>query len=224
MSNVLVVGATRGIGLELARQYASDGARVYATCRKPEDAPRLRELGCRPLALDVRDAEAVAAFGRHFDGEQLDLAIINAGVAGPRTSGIAAITQADFDTVMHTNVLATMQLLPVLAPALVNAKGKLAVMSSRMGSSTLMTTPSSWLYRASKAALNSVVKAASLELGPQGVVCMAFHPGWVKTDMGGTNADIDVVTSVTGLRRVIDGANASHNGKFLNYTGEQFEW
>jgi NAD(P)-dependent dehydrogenase (short-subunit alcohol dehydrogenase family) len=224
MSNVLVVGATRGIGLELARQYASDGARVYATYRQADDARRLRELGCRPLALDVRDPAAIADFGRHFDGAQLDLAIINAGVAGPRTSGIAPITAADFDTVMHTNVLATMQLLPVLAPALVNAQGKLAVISSRMGSSTLMTTPSSWLYRASKAALNSVVKAASLELGPKGVVCMAFHPGWVKTDMGGMNADIDVVTSVAGLRRVIDGANASHNGKFLNYTGEQFEW
>ncbi|MCA3217608.1 MAG: SDR family oxidoreductase [Burkholderiales bacterium] len=224
MSNVLIVGATRGIGLELSRQYAADGARVYATYRNAQDAPRLRELGCRPLALDVRDATAIAGFGRHFDGERLDLAIINAGVAGPRTSGIASITQADFDTVMHTNVLAAMQLLPVLAPALVKAQGKLAVISSRMGSSTLMMSPSSWLYRASKAALNSVVKAASLDLGPKGVVCMAFHPGWVKTDMGGMNADLDVVTSVTGLRRVIDSANASHNGKFLNYTGEQFEW
>lgn len=224
MSNVLIIGATRGIGLELARQYAGDGARVYATYRKADDAPRLRELGCRPVPLDVRDAETIAGLGWHFDGERLDLAIINAGVSGPRTSGIVSIAQADFDTVMHTNVLATMQLLPVLAPALVSARGKLAVLSSRMGSSTLMTHPSSWLYRASKAALNSVVKAASLELGPKGVVCMAFHPGWVKTDMGGMNADIDVVTSVTGLRRVIDSANASHNGKFLNYTGEQFEW
>jgi NAD(P)-dependent dehydrogenase (short-subunit alcohol dehydrogenase family) len=145
-------------------------------------------------------------------------------VSGPRSSGITAVTQAQFDAVMHTNVLATMQLLPVLAPALENARGKLAVISSRMGSSTLMATPTSWLYRASKAALNSVLKAASLELGPKGVVCMAFHPGWVKTDMGGASADIDVQTSVNGLRRVIESANASHNGKFLNYTGEQFDW
>ncbi len=224
MSNVLIVGATRGIGLELARQYADDGARVYATHRKPDDARTLRELGARPIALDVCDTAAIAGMGWHFDGERLDIAVINAGVLGPRTSGIAPITQADFDTVMHTNVLATMQLLPVLAPALVRAQGKLAVISSAMGSKSRMTNPSSWLYRASKAALNAVVKAASLELGPQGVVCVAFHPGWVKTDMGGMNADIDVHTSVSGLRRVIAGANASHNGKFLNYTGEQFDW
>jgi NAD(P)-dependent dehydrogenase (short-subunit alcohol dehydrogenase family) len=224
MSNVLIVGATRGIGLELAHQYAADGARVYATYRQADDGQRLRDLGARPLLLDVRDAAAIADFGRHFAGDQLDLAIINAGVSGPRSSGIAAVTQAQFDAVMHTNVLATMQLLPVLAPALESARGKLAVISSRMGSSTLMTTPTSWLYRASKSALNSVLKAASLELGPKGVVCMAFHPGWVKTDMGGAGADIDVQTSVNGLRRVIESANASHNGKFLNYTGEQFEW
>jgi NAD(P)-dependent dehydrogenase (short-subunit alcohol dehydrogenase family) len=69
-----------------------------------------------------------------------------------------------------------------------------------------------------------VVKVASLELGGQGVVCMAFHPGWVRTDMGGAEADIDAATSVTGMRRVIEQANLSYNGKFLNYTGEQFDW
>ena len=134
------------------------------------------------------------------------------------------ILQADFDAVMRTNVLATMQLLPVLAPALTQARGKLAVISSAMGLKSRITQPSGWLYRASKAALNMVVKVASLELGGQGVVCMAFHPGWVRTDMGGAEADIDAATSVTGMRRVIEQANLSYNGKFLNYTGEQFDW
>jgi NAD(P)-dependent dehydrogenase (short-subunit alcohol dehydrogenase family) len=117
-----------------------------------------------------------------------------------------------------------MQLLPVLAPALTQARGKLAVISSAMGLKSRITQPSGWLYRASKAALNMVVKVASLELGGQGVVCMAFHPGWVRTDMGGAEADIDAATSVTGMRRVIEQANLSYNGKFLNYTGEQFDW
>jgi NAD(P)-dependent dehydrogenase (short-subunit alcohol dehydrogenase family) len=97
-------------------------------------------------------------------------------------------------------------------------------MSSKMGSVSLMSSSAGWLYRASKAAVNAAVKAASLELGPRGVVCVAFHPGWVKTDMGGADADIDVATSVAGMRRVLAAANESHNGKFLNYSGEQLSW
>jgi NAD(P)-dependent dehydrogenase (short-subunit alcohol dehydrogenase family) len=224
MSTVLIVGASRGIGREFVRQYAADGARVIATYRKPDDAAALRELGARPLLLDVRDAAQVAGLGAQLDGEKLDIAVLNAGVYGPRTTGLAAPSPAEFDTVMHTNVLAPMQLIPLLAPGLVAARGKLAVLSSRMGSISLMTGANGWLYRASKAALNTVLRAASLELGPQQVVCMAFHPGWVKTDMGGAGAEIDVAASVSGMRRVIAAANASHNGKFLNYTGEQFAW
>jgi NAD(P)-dependent dehydrogenase (short-subunit alcohol dehydrogenase family) len=224
MKKLLIIGASRGIGLEFARQYAADGASVSATYRKPQDAQRIGAVGAQPLALDVTDAAAIAGLGRHLDGAALDAVVINAGIFGPRTQGIETVTQADFDAVMRTNVLATMQLLPVLAPALTQARGKLAVISSAMGLKSRITQPSGWLYRASKAALNMVVKVASLELGGQGVVCMAFHPGWVRTDMGGAEADIDAATSVTGMRRVIEQANLSYNGKFLNYTGEQFDW
>jgi NAD(P)-dependent dehydrogenase (short-subunit alcohol dehydrogenase family) len=87
-----------------------------------------------------------------------------------------------------------------------------------------MGSPSGWLYRASKAAVNAVLRAASLELAARGAVCMAFHPGWVRTDMGGTGASIDADESVRGMRRVIAQANDSHNGKFLNYTGEHLSW
>jgi len=225
MPTVLVIGASRGIGFEFARQYADDGARVIATYRKPEDAGPLRALGAKPIELDLRETAALAALGRHLDGEPLDVAIISAGVSlRPRTERIIAPTPGDFDEVMHTNVRAPMQLIPILVPSLLPAKGKLVVVSSKMGSTSLMTTPGSWLYRASKAALNNVLKAASLELGPQGVVCMAFHPGWVRTDMGGAGAEIDVRDSVAGMRRVIAAANVSHNGKFLNYNGEQLSY
>ena len=93
-----------------------------------------------------------------------------------------------------------------------------------MGTVSLMTSNSNWLYRTSKAALNAALRAASLEFGPQGVVCMAFHPGWVRTDMGGGGADIDAKTSVEGMRRVLASANDSSNGKFINYTGEHLSW
>lgn len=224
MPTVLVVGASRGIGLEFVRQYAADGSRVIGTHRQPDAARRLRELGAKPLLLDVNDPQAVAQLAGQLEGEKLDVIVLNAGVYGPRTAALAAPTADEFDQVMHTNVRAPMQLMAALAPLLVATRGKLAVISSKMGSKALMTSASGWLYRASKAAANAALKAASLELGPQGVVCVAFHPGWVKTDMGGSDADIDVATSVAGMRRVIAQANDSHNGKFINYTGEQIDW
>jgi len=224
MSTVLVIGASRGIGLEFARQYAADGARVIATVRRAEDTAKLRELGAKPLLLDVLDEAAVAQFGGQLHGEKLDIAIYNTGVYGPRTTAIAAPGGLDFDAVMHTNVRAPMQLIPQLVPALASTGGKLALISSRMGSVSLMSSTSGWLYRVSKAAANAALRAASLELGPHGVVCVAFHPGWVRTEMGGAGADIDAATSVSGIRRVLATANASQNGKFLNFNGEQLSW
>lgn len=224
MSTVLVIGASRGIGLEFVRQYTADGARVIGTVRRTEDTARLRELGARPVLLDVVDEATVAEFGAQLHGEKLDVAVYNAGVYGPRSSAIAAPGGLDFDAVMHTNVRAPMQLIPQLVPGLAAVAGKLAVISSRMGSISLMSSTSGWLYRTSKAAANAALRAAALELGPQGIICIAFHPGWVRTDMGGAGADIDAATSVAGMRRVLAAANASQHGKFLNFNGEQLAW
>jgi NAD(P)-dependent dehydrogenase (short-subunit alcohol dehydrogenase family) len=224
MSTILVVGASRGIGLEFVRQYAAEGARVIGTVRRAEDAGRLRDLGAKPLVLDVVDESTVAEFGVQLHGERLDIVILNAGAYGPRTSAISAPGGLDFDAVMHTNVRAPMQLIPQLVPGLTAAGGKLALISSRMGSISLMSSTAGWLYRVSKAAANAALRAASLELGPQGVVCLAFHPGWVRTEMGGAGADIDPATSVAGMRRVLSTANSSQNGKFLNFSGEQLSW
>jgi len=220
---VLVVGASRGIGLEFVRQYRADGARVLATHRAAADVARLRALGAEPLPLDVLDAGAIAGLGRRLAGERLDVAIVNAGVFGPRTPGVVAPEAEAFDMVMHTNVLAAMRLIPLLAPALAGG-GRLAVLSSRMGSLSLMQSSSGWLYRASKAALNAVLKAASVELGAQGIVCVALHPGWVRTDMGGAGADIDAADSVAGMRRVVAAADAASNGGFFDYGGERLAW
>jgi NAD(P)-dependent dehydrogenase (short-subunit alcohol dehydrogenase family) len=224
VSTVLVIGASRGIGLEFARQYVAEGARVIATVRHDEDAARLREFGAKPLLLDVLDEAAVAQFGAQVHGEKLDVAIYNAGVYGPRTSAVSGPGGLDFDSVMHTNVRAPMQLLPQLTPMLAATGGKLALISSRMGSISLMSSTSGWLYRASKAAANAALRSISLEFGPHGIVCIAFHPGWVRTEMGGAGADIDVTASVAGMRRVLATANASQNGKFLNFNGEQLSW
>jgi NAD(P)-dependent dehydrogenase (short-subunit alcohol dehydrogenase family) len=222
MPTALIIGASRGIGHELARQYLADGWRVIATARKPEDCAALSALGAESHQLDVTDVDAAAALGWKLDGERLDVAFMNAGVYGPRQDGFP--TGAEFDNVMHTNVLAAMRLLPIIGPLVGAAHGKLAVISTRMASLGHRTSNAGTLYRASKAALNSVLVDTSLAFGPKGATCVAFHPGWVRTDMGGAGAELPVEKSVADMRSTLAGLTSADNGKFLNHDGTPIPW
>ena len=220
--NILVIGASRGIGLELVRQYRADGAAVTATARDDAGLERLRALGATALRLDVTDAASASGLAWQVDGARFDVVVINAGVSGTRTTGLQPPDEAEFDHVMRTNVLGPMRMLAQIAETLAPG-ARVAVLSSSMGSIGLRAAPNSWLYRASKAAVNSVLKDASLALAGQ-AVCVAFHPGWVRTDMGGANADIDVTESVAGIRRVIAALREADNGGFFNYDGQPLAW
>ena len=222
MPTVLIVGASRGIGHEMAAQYRQDGWRVIATARKQEDCDGLVALGAEARQLDVLDAESIAALAWRLDDEKIDSAWLVAGVYGPAHGSFP--TGPEFDTVMHTNVLSAMRLIPVVAPLLADSKGKLAVLSSRMGSIGERSGTDGTLYRASKAALNSVLKDASITYGAQGVTCIAFHPGWVQTDMGGSGAALTVHDSVRDLRATLARVDAGANGSFLNHDGEPIAW
>ena len=220
--NVLIIGGSRGIGLEFVRQYRADGAAVTATARDDAALERLRALGATALRLDVADAASASGLAWQIDGVAFDVVVVDAGVAGERVAALQAPTEANFDHVMRTNVLGPMRVIPQVAEALAPG-GKLAVLSSRMGSIGSRTQASSWLYRASKAAVNSVLMDTALSLGER-ASCVAFHPGWVKTDMGGAGADIDVETSVSGMRRVLAELTASKTAVYRNYDGETIPW
>ena len=224
MPRALVIGASRGIGHELARQYRADAWEVIGTARDQAGLAKLAALGAKTLELDATDAHAASTLEKGIAGMDLDVAVFCAGIYGPRTQGIDPPSESDFDAVMRTNVLAAMNLAPVTVPALARAKGKLAVISSRMASIGIRNAPSGWLYRASKAALNSALKDMSLVFGPQGVTCVTFHPGWVRTDMGGAGADIDATTSVAGIRATLASLKPTQNGSFLNYDGAAIPW
>ncbi len=221
-ARVLVVGASRGIGLEFVRQYRAEGAAVTATARSDEGLARIEAQGARALRLDVADAAGAAALAWPIDGEAFDIALLVAGVYGPRSAGLQTPTQAEFNAVMHTNVLGAMRVLPQVAEALAPG-ARLAVVSSRMGSIGLRTSTAGWLYRASKAALNSVLKDASLALAGR-AICVALHPGWVRTEMGGSGADIDVQTSVDDMRRTLAGLTPADHGGFFNHDGQALAW
>ncbi len=219
---VLIIGASRGIGLELVRQYLAAGSRVTASARDAEALQRLTALGATALALDLADTASAAGLAWQIDGAAFDVVILNAGVFGPRSAGLQPPTQAEFDAVMHVNVLGAMRVLPQLAEALAPG-ARLAVISSRMGSIGARASNSGWLYRASKAALNSVLKDTSLLLAGR-ATCVALHPGWVRTDMGGAGADIDVATSAADIRRTLAALTAADNGGFFNHDGQPIPW
>ncbi len=219
---VLVIGASRGIGRELVRQYRDDGWTVHATVRKAADVSELEGAGCTVHTLDVTSGTEWSAFGKRIATCAFDVAIHNAGITGPRSGD--APTRDDFDATMRTNVWAAMQMMPIVAPRVTAAHGKLVVISSRMGSIGARESAGLTTYRASKAALNSVMKDASLVYGPQGATCIAMHPGWVRTDMGGAAADLDVADSASGIRRTIAGIGHDDNGCFFNYDGSAIRW
>ncbi|MSP97172.1 MAG: SDR family oxidoreductase [Betaproteobacteria bacterium] len=224
MATALIVGASRGIGYELARQYRADEWDVIATARDAAGLARLAALGAQTHKLDATDAGAASMLAERLKSTTLDVAVFCAGIYGTRTQQLEPPADAEFDAVMRTNVLSAMRLAPSAAPALARAKGTLAVISSRMGSIGGRGGTAGWLYRASKAALNSALKDMSLVLGPQGVICVSLHPGWVRTDMGGSSAAIDVATSVSGLRRTLAATTPAMNGSFLNYDGSVILW
>ncbi len=220
--NVLIVGASRGLGLEFVRQYRADGARVTATARDDAGLAAIAALGAKPLRLDVADAASASGLAWTIAGEAFDTIFHVSGVYGPRSTGLEPPSVADFDAVMHTNVLGAMRVLPQVAEALAPG-ARIGVVSSRMGSIGLRASTAGWTYRASKAAVNSVVKDASLALAGR-ALCVAFHPGWVRTEMGGADADIDASESIAGMRRAIAALRPEDTGSFLNYDGTPLAW
>ncbi len=219
---VLVIGASRGIGLEFVRQYRQAGAHVVATARSEEALEQLRAFGATALKLDVADMASASGLAWQIDGHQFDRVILNAGIHGTRTTGLQTPPQDEFDAVMRTNVLGPMRVLPQL-PDYLAPGARLAILSSRMGSMALRNATTSWLYRASKAAVNSVLRDAALALEGR-AVCVSFHPGWVRTDMGGSGADLSVDESVAGMRATLAALTPADNGAFLNYDGQPLAW
>jgi NAD(P)-dependent dehydrogenase (short-subunit alcohol dehydrogenase family) len=218
MPRVLITGANRGIGLEFARQYSSDGWDVIATAR--HSSPELDALGVRVETLDLSDADAVAAFPAKIDGP-LDLFIANAGTNHPMNGDSAEDARA-WRAMMMVNAIAPY----VLGKALLGRMGgggKMIAISSGMGS--IGDVGGGWVpYRTSKAALNMAWSSLAVESKSRGIACVLFSPGWVKTRMGGGGAQISAEESVADMRALIDRLTIDDTGKFMRRNGSELPW
>ncbi len=222
MRTALIIGASRGIGREFVRQLLADGCKVYATARDDATLEALKQEGAHAMKIDVTVAESLASLPWQLDGERLDLVVYVAGVFGSYAGATEAPAVAEFDRVMHANVLGAMQAIPLLAPMVEEASGSFVFLTSVMGSIGATTASMGWVYRASKAALNMVVKAAAIDY-PKAKL-MVIHPGWVQTEMGGPSAPTTVQDSVAGMRKVIIGLKQSESGSFHSFDGQVMVW
>jgi NAD(P)-dependent dehydrogenase (short-subunit alcohol dehydrogenase family) len=216
---ILILGASRGIGLEFVRQYRAEGERVIATARDDAGLKRLDSLGAEPVRLDVTDPASISVLGGQLAGKPIDIAIYVAGVMS-RGGATQPPARDDFDRVMRTNVWGAMHAIPQVAPLVEAAAGRFAFISSEMAHIAGVSSSYSWVYRASKAALNMAVAAAQHDYPAATLV--AISPGWVQTDMGGASAPLALPDSVAAMRKTLAGLTRRQRGAFLNYDGQRF--
>lgn len=224
MTTIMITGASRGLGLEFARQFYNEECRVIATCRSPKDANELNAIGDIDVhALDVTDDKSVTTLADKLRGENIDILINNAGVIGQR-DGFGRIDYDIWAETMDTNVFGPMRVAEAFRDNVMNSEKKQMIfITSRMGSIT-EAVPNAYVYRSSKAALNMAVKCLSAELGEQGLIAVLFHPGHVQTDMGGQAAPVTPQKSIEGMKNQIVALTRDDNGRFLSYDGRQIPW
>jgi NAD(P)-dependent dehydrogenase (short-subunit alcohol dehydrogenase family) len=227
MPTVLVTGANRGLGLEFAKQYAAAGWRVHATCRDPGAAAALKGVAgdVRIHRLDVTSADQVRDLAAALAGEPVDLLVNNAGIAAHAKTSLGDMDYALWEVMMRVNVFGPLRVAEALVANVAASQRRIMLfVSSRAGSIADNLSGGRYIYRSSKAALNMVVKSLAIDLIPKRVICCAVHPGWARTDMGTAAAPVAVGDSVAALRALVDRLEPHHNGRFINYDGQELRW
>lgn len=220
----LVVGASRGLGLGLVKQLSAEGWQVIATVREPQRASQLTAIaGVRIEKLDMNDRVSLEALAQNLAGTSLDLLFINAGVSGPAHQSASQATTAEVADLFMTNAVAPIRLAERLVERVEPTNGVLVFMTSALGSVGAHAGDLP-LYSASKAALNSLTRSFVLALGKTSLTVLSMHPGWVRTDMGGEEAPLDVETSCRGMVQQVARARGTGGHRYIDYQGESIPW
>jgi NAD(P)-dependent dehydrogenase (short-subunit alcohol dehydrogenase family) len=226
VSTVLITGAGRGLGLDFTRRYAARGWKVLACARKP-DALNGVEGDVHHHALESTDYEAVDALARTLSDEAIDVLICNAGIGGGREATGQSLGLFDPGIgreIFEVNAVAPLMMAEAFVEHVARSRQrKLIAISSILGS-IANNNGGRYFYRASKAALNMEWNCLARDVAEKGIICVALHPGWVRTDMGGPGAPLGIEQSVPAMIEVIDGLKPSDNGRYLQYDGAALAW
>ena len=226
MPTVLIIGASRGIGLKLAEQYAADGWQVHATHRGGDPAPALAGLAgdLHHHQLDVTDAAQTAAMASDIGTLSVDLCIHNAGIADPGFD-FGELQAARWQQVLYVNTVAPIMVAQaIIHRVLASSMKTIVFISSEMGSIGRNDGSGAPIYRSSKAGLNAAVRCLANQYRSEKLTAIVMHPGWVRTDMGGPNATLSTEQSSAGIRAVIAGLTPEHSGRFWNYDRTELAW
>lgn len=231
MATVLITGANRGLGLEFCRQYAREGWQVIACSRSLDNALELTHLAdahanIQLEVLDVAKFEQIDALSQKLKDLPIDVLLNNAGIYPDNASnGFGQIDYRAWTESLLVNTQAPVKMAEAFLPQLKNSDKKLIVaISSLMGSMADNNSGGSIFYRSSKAALNAAMKSLAIDLEDQSVGVLIFHPGWVKTDMGGPAALINPEQSIAGMCNVIKNFLLNQSGNFVKYDGTPMPW
>ena len=229
--NILITGANRGIGLEMVKYSMEQGWRVFACCRNPNNAEGLfnvAKLSNGNVSVHIADMEDLAtlqALSYELRNDPIDILVNNAGVYGPDKNKFGSVDVTGWLQAFQINTIAPLKLAEALYPQLLMGERKIiACMSSKMGSMADNGYGGSYIYRSSKAALNSVVKSLSIDLREQDIISVALHPGWVKTEMGGPDAENTPRESVTQIFKHLSNLTIKDTGRFIDIDGSDIPW
>lgn len=222
MPTILITGANRGLGLEFTRQYAAAGWRVLGTVRDPLAGKAVSDAGAEVYVADMSDLNSIQRLKGSLAGVEIDILLNNAGIYGENQS-FGSVDADGFMKVMRVNALAPLKMAEAFADQLAKRK-IIAAVSSMMGSIAENTSGNYYAYRASKAALNMVLKSLALDLAGRGITTVALSPGWVRTDMGGPSAPLAPTEAIAGMRAVLDKVSLNDSGKFFHFDGRELPW
>ncbi len=234
MQNILITGANRGIGLALTKEYLSHGdCRVFASCRNPAGAAELNQLAeshvdrLLVLQLDVNDETSIkrAVDAVSAEADSLDVLINNAGISGgDDTRSMGRLTSVAVASVITTNAVAPLIVTQACRDMLKKADNPRVVMISSGLGSLARTGSNAYAYRMSKAAMNMAARALAFDGAMAGITTVTVAPGWVKTDMGGPNAELQSEESASGVLTLVAGLSSGDNGNFFRYDGTHLPW
>ena len=225
MKNILITGANRGIGLKFA-EILSANNNIYATARDITKADDLEKLdNTELLELDLLNKDSIKSFCSELKDIPLDMIINNAGIFQDEQMEETILDPELWLDEIMINAIGPVVLSQKLKENIMSGNDKKIIfISSQMGSIDDNYSGGYYFYRTSKSALNSAAKSLSIDWKADGISVLMLHPGWVRTDMGGSNAKLDIDTSVSKMLDVINSLDMGKTGTFLNYEGKKLEW